>query len=309
MIAGFEHPTSGQISIGDRDVTALPPYQRDTGMVFQQFALFPHMTVGKNVAYGLRARGGYADSEIRERVHEMLELVELPDIEDRKPEQLSGGQQQRVALARALAPEPAVLLLDEPLASLDKKLRETMQKELREIQEKVNITTIFVTHNQTEAMTMSDRLVVMNDGQFEQVGEPSAVYDLPANRFVADFLGTSNLFQGRLSHRDGATFVDSDVGPLEVGQSPNNSADTVTVVVRPENVDIADKSTGGKNGVNVLPGTVEFKRNLGSVVHYHVSTTEGPEVITITQRTSSSYDLGTEVNLLIRPTDCLVLPE
>jgi putative spermidine/putrescine transport system ATP-binding protein len=195
MIAGFEHPTSGTIRLGGQDVTALPPAKRDTNTVFQQYALFPHMTVAQNVEYGLRVRG-VGKTERRQRAGAALEMVQLSGQAARKPEQLSGGQQQRVALARALVGRPKVLLLDEPLGALDLKLREQMQVELKAIQREVGITFVIVTHDQDEALTLSDRLAVFNDGRIEQVGAAREVYENPANRFVADFVGTSNVLDG-----------------------------------------------------------------------------------------------------------------
>ena len=304
MLAGFVKPTSGRISIGETDVTSLPPYRRDIGMVFQHFALFPHLTVGENVAYGLRSSGEYTDEEIETRVREMLALVQLPDTGHRKPDELSGGQQQRIALARALAPEPEVLLLDEPLASLDKKLREQMQKELKEIQDRVGITTLFVTHNQTEAMAMSDRLVVMNDGEFEQIGAPTEVYDNPTSEFVADFLGTSNIFEGTTTFDDPDTVVAEDI-ELRVGSRP--TTERSTVVVRPEDVRIAPPD-GEHNGANVISGTVDFKRNLGNAVQYHVKTDAGREMLALSQRRDSVFDERARVDLLVDPDDCLLIP-
>ena len=248
-IAGFERPTEGSVSIGGVDVTHAPPYERNTGMVFQDFALFPHMTVTENVAYGMEVSGEYTDEEIDARVAEMLELVELPGVGDRTPDQLSGGQQQRIALARALAPRPDALLLDEPLASLDKKLREGMQVELRRIQQEVGITTVFVTHNQEEALTMSDRLAVMNEGRFEQVGPPETVYNEPETRFVADFLGTANLFDGTVSSvEDGYATVDCEDVSIRVRN--RNGVDpgaTVSVVTRPERFTMRDSDAGTRD--------------------------------------------------------------
>lgn len=195
LIAGFEQPTAGTVKLGGKDVTALPPAQRDTNTVFQQYALFPHMTVAQNVEYGLRVRG-VGKAERRRRAGEALEMVQLAGHATRKPAELSGGQQQRVALARALVGRPRVLLLDEPLGALDLKLREQMQVELKAIQREVGITFVIVTHDQDEALTLCDRLVVLNNGRIEQIGPAREVYDNPANRFVADFVGTSNVLDG-----------------------------------------------------------------------------------------------------------------
>jgi putative spermidine/putrescine transport system ATP-binding protein len=200
MIAGFERPTSGEIYLHGRNVTALPPYERDVNTVFQDYALFPHMTVGDNIAYGPMIRQ-MPKAERRRRVEEMLELVRLPGLARRKPSQLSGGQRQRVALARALINQPRVLLLDEPLGALDLKLRQEMQIELKSLQQRLGITFIYVTHDQEEALSMSDRLAVMNHGRVEQVGPPAAVYEQPATTFVAGFVGTTNLIEGALAQQ------------------------------------------------------------------------------------------------------------
>ena len=198
MIGGFEQPTSGLIELQGKDVTWLPPYKRNVNTVFQNYALFPHLTIFENVAFGLRRRK-VKDSEIKSRVSEMLRLVELPGYERRKPTQISGGQAQRVALARALINRPAVLLLDEPLGALDLKLRKQMQVELKRIQQEVGITFIYVTHDQEEAMTMSNRIAVMNRGQYEQLGDPESLYERPTTRFVAGFLGVSNLLPATIA--------------------------------------------------------------------------------------------------------------
>src|SRR5690348_12885246 len=195
LIAGFEQPTSGSILLHGQEMAGVPPFERDVNTVFQDYALFPHMTVGQNVAYGLMIKK-VPKSEINKRVTDMLEMVRLPGLENRKPSQLSGGQRQRVALARALVNRPRVLLLDEPLGALDLKLRQQMQIELKAIQQQVGITFIFVTHDQEEALTMSDRLAVFNGGRIEQVGGPAEVYERPATAFVAGFVGTSNLLRG-----------------------------------------------------------------------------------------------------------------
>ena len=195
MIGGFEEPTSGRIELQGKDVTWLPPYQRSVNTVFQSYALFPHLSIADNIAFGLRRRK-VAEPEVRARVAEMLELVELRGFEDRRPGKISGGQAQRVALARALINRPAVLLLDEPLGALDLRLRKQMQVELKRIQQEVGITFIYVTHDQEEALTMSDRIAVMNHGRYEQLGDPASLYERPATRFVAGFLGASNLLPG-----------------------------------------------------------------------------------------------------------------
>src|SRR6478752_7336606 len=207
MIAGFDLPTAGRVLLEGQDVTRVPPYKRNVNTVFQQYALFPHMNIRDNVAFGLRSRGGIGEAEIRRRVGEMLEVVRLGDFAGRRPSQLSGGQQQRVALARALVNLPSALLLDEPLAALDLKLRQAMQIELKRIQREVGITFVFVTHDQEEALTMSDRIAVMSQGRVEQIGSPRELYERPRTRFVAGFIGTSNLISGTVRELDGSTAV------------------------------------------------------------------------------------------------------
>src|SRR5918994_1247319 len=224
MIAGFEEPTSGQILLHGRDMVGVPPFRRDVNMVFQQYALFPHMDVFENVAFGLRRKKVDKD-EIRRRVAEALALVELEGRETRKPRQLSGGQQQRVALARALVNRPRALLLDEPLGALDLKLRQAMQLELKRIQREVGITFVYVTHDQEEALTMSDRIAVMNRGRIEQVSAPEDVYERPTTTFVAGFIGVSNLMPGKVVESSGSrTRVHLDAG-VEVDVSQNGFAD------------------------------------------------------------------------------------
>ncbi|HZD10658.1 MAG TPA: ABC transporter ATP-binding protein [Candidatus Binatia bacterium] len=239
MVAGFEQPTEGQIYIKDQPVAGIPAHRRPVNTVFQSYALFPHMTVAQNVAFGLEMKKTPRD-EIKRRVSEVLELVQLPEMGERKPGQLSGGQQQRVALARALVNRPQVLLLDEPLGALDLKLRKAMQLELKQIQSEVGITFIYVTHDQEEALTMSNRIAVISDGVVQQVGEPRQIYEHPTNRFVADFIGETNFVSARLvAPGDPATLAIGDLtvlGALDGRDVPAGSA--ITLAIRPEKINI-----------------------------------------------------------------------
>ncbi|WP_024509948.1 ABC transporter ATP-binding protein [Bradyrhizobium sp. ARR65] len=246
MVAGFVEPTSGTVSINGADMTHQPPYRRDTGMVFQSYALFPHMTVAENIAFGLENLKWPRDKR-EARVEEMLKLVELPHLAHRFPSQLSGGQQQRIALARALAMRPAVLLLDEPFSNLDALLRVRMREELREVVRTVNVTTLFVTHDQEEALTMSDRIVVMNAGHVEQVGTPGDIYEAPSTPFVARFIGWCSLLKGMVGP-DGA-FTSS----AELRLTGNWSAGPSTAVIRPEHIKLsADSAAGSSHQARVL---------------------------------------------------------
>jgi spermidine/putrescine transport system ATP-binding protein len=270
MIGGFEQPTSGLIELQGQDVTWLPPYRRNVNTVFQNYALFPHLTIFENVAFGLR-RKHVPDADVRARVRDMLRLVELPGYEARRPNQISGGQAQRVALARALINRPAVLLLDEPLGALDLKLRKQMQVELKRIQQEVGITFIYVTHDQEEAMTMSDRIAVMRRGRFEQLGDPEALYERPSTRFVAGFLGVSNLLPGRIEPSGGSYAVVrlADETRLRVPRAMTNGASDVEVGVRPEKIRMA--AAGESQGdANVLVGTVRDASYLGVSTQYIV---------------------------------------
>jgi len=267
MIAGFEQPTAGTITVDGVDITHAPPNKRNVGMVFQSYALFPNMTVADNVGFGLRVRKRPKD-QIKKRVGELLELMNLPDRANRYPYQLSGGQQQRVALARALAIEPEVLLLDEPLSALDAKIRVALRKEIRSIQRQLGITTVYVTHDQEEAMSLSDRVVVMSDGKIEQIGAPPDIYNFPATPFVASFVGTLNLLP--------ATIVDPAEGRISIdGQEiraskPIDLTGNATVALRPEAVRLGE--TGGRNH---LRGTVEDVSFLGSIVRTRVRIGDG----------------------------------
>jgi ABC-type Fe3+/spermidine/putrescine transport system ATPase subunit len=256
LVAGLEDPTSGRILFDDRDVTQLPTQERNTAVVPQTWALWPHMTVFDNVAYGLRLRrkkANLTEEEIRRRVREVLELVDLTGLEGRRPFQLSGGQQQRVALARALVVQPEVLLLDEPLANLDAKLRVELREEVRKIAKRLSITTIYVTHDQEEAMAVADRIAVMNAGRLQQVGRPEEIYHKPANFFVATFIGRSNVLRGRVVEAKGEAAA-VDVGFPIAAQTPHKltPGEEVDVVVRPEDIFI------GGGGVKCVVEDVVF---------------------------------------------------
>jgi spermidine/putrescine transport system ATP-binding protein len=276
MIGGFEEPTSGLIELQGQDVTWLPPYKRNVNTVFQSYALFPHLTIFENVAFGLRRRK-VSNSEIKSRVTEMLRLVELPGYEQRKPTQISGGQAQRVALARALVNKPAVLLLDEPLGALDLKLRRQMQVELKRIQQEVGITFIYVTHDQEEAMTMSDRIAVMNSGRYEQLGDPESLYERPATRFVAGFLGISNLLPGDVEGSDGgyATVRLADDSRVRAPMASTNGHVRVNVGVRPEKIRLREASEAAPSGHNELTGVVKDASYLGVSTQYQVEARGG----------------------------------
>jgi spermidine/putrescine transport system ATP-binding protein len=292
MIGGFEEASAGTIFLGDADVTGLPPFKRDVNTVFQNYALFPHLSVYENVAFGLR-RKRTTDGEIRKRVAEMLDLVELPGYERRKPSQLSGGQQQRVALARALINHPRVLLLDEPLGALDLKLRKQMQIELKRIQTEVGITFIYVTHDQEEAMTMSDRIAVMRHGTIEQLGPPEELYERPTTAFVAGFLGVSNLLDGNVVARDGAWATVRLGNGAEVRAPADrvNGAASVRVGVRPEKLKVVP--TAGDQGMtngedNCLQGTILDASYIGVSTQYLVETSDGHRVIVYAQNLETS---------------------
>jgi len=267
IIAGFEVPTSGRILLRGRDVTGLPPYDRDVNTVFQDYALFPHMTVGENVEYGLRVKGVPRGDRARRRA-EALRMVRLEGFDLRKPAQLSGGQRQRVALARALVNRPAVLLLDEPLGALDLKLRQQMQIELKAIQQDVGLTFIYVTHDQEEALTMSDRLAVMNAGRIEQVGSPAEVYERPSTGFVAGFVGVSNVLAGEAARAIAGT--------------------DHAFTVRPEKIRLVEREDRPQRGESSATGTVKDVVYLGALTRYIVSLDVGGELVVIQQNLAVS---------------------
>jgi spermidine/putrescine transport system ATP-binding protein len=317
-IAGLERPTEGTIAIGGRDMTNVPPYERNAGLVFQGYALFPHKTVGENIGFGLKMQGVGAE-ERETRVAEILDLVNLPGFEDRQPSELSGGQQQRVALARALVIEPSVLLLDEPLSNLDLKLRKQMRFELQRIQDELGITTVYVTHDQEEALSMSDQILVMNQGRVEQQGSPIEIYNEPANEFVADFIGETNLFSGTIDRRQNGTYelwlngvdhgrpfaVSTDATAAGLG-----GGDAVNINLRPEDLsldhDVVDAD-------NVFSGTITAQTFLGKDTRLLVSLDGDSEdellVETSGQRGQQQFDTGDEVDVGWDPADCLLIPE
>ncbi len=316
MIGGFEEVSAGTIYLGDVDVTGLPPFKRATNTVFQNYALFPHLSIYENIAFGLRRRK-LPDAEVREKVGTMLELVELPGYEKRKPSQLSGGQQQRIALARALVNNPQVLLLDEPLGALDLKLRKQMQVELKRIQNEVGITFIFVTHDQEEAMTMSDRIAVIHRGRIEQLGTPEDLYERPATDFVARFLGVSNLLEAQVAGSDDR-FTSMRLKDGTIVRAPAgmvNGATEVRVGVRPEKLRIIaleDGESGVTTDLNAIEGTVLDSSYMGVSTQYLIATPYDHRVIVYAQNleTAGASEVlsdGQRVRLTWKPQHTFVI--
>ena len=318
MIGGFELPTAGRILLRGRDITVDPPDKRPVNMVFQNYALFPHLDVGDNIAFGLK-RKNVAKPDIEKRVDEALELVHLEGYGRRKPNQLSGGQQQRVALARALVNRPNVLLLDEPLGALDLKLRKRLQIELKRIQIEVGITFVYVTHDQEEALTMSDRIAVMNRGKVEQVGTPEALYERPATRFVADFIGTTNLLRGEVV----STAAECAVVRLGSGETcrvaggGRSIGDSVDISLRPEAISIVERDAGpGSDPAGATPtvagswslsGIIEQAAYLGASVQYQVRTDGGSAMTVLAPKVGTRLPVGSHVALSWPPDEALVL--
>ncbi|WP_420392165.1 ABC transporter ATP-binding protein [Acuticoccus sp.] len=305
MLAGFEPPTHGEIFLDGRPIGQLPPHKRGIGMVFQNYALFPHMTVGENLAYPLRVRG-MARSEIRERVERALAMVELSGFSGRRPAQLSGGQQQRVAVARALVFEPNLVLMDEPLGALDKQLREQMQYEIKHIHENLGVTVVYVTHDQTEALTMSDRVAVFNDGIIQQLSPPAELYEHPANSFVAQFIGENNKLSGRVSRLEGGTCeVTLDTGATVRAHPVNVEGEgaRTTLSLRPERV------TLGGEGDTVLNGRVEELIYLGETLRARLTVEGNDHFIVKVPNRSGRADLaeGASVAVGWAASDCHAL--
>ena len=314
MIGGFELPTSGRIELRGRDVTLETPERRPVNMVFQSYALFPHLSVFDNVAFGLRRRK-VPDADVRRRVGATLELVRLTGYDRRGPGELSGGQQQRVALARALVCEPTVLLLDEPLGALDLKLRRQLQVELKRVQVEVGITFVYVTHDQEEALALSDRIAVMNGGRIEQLGTPEELYDRPRTRFVADFIGTTNLLAGTVVSvaGDGAILELEAGGRCVVGADGLAPGEAVEIAVRPEALELVPRpagdpgAAGGANAGSWLRGMIEQSAYLGMSISYQVRTDGGPRVVASVPRMQGRLATGTPVEVRWRSADALVL--
>jgi putative spermidine/putrescine transport system ATP-binding protein len=310
MIAGFETPDIGAIRVDGTDITHVPAHKRDMGMVFQNYALFPHRTVAENVAFGLRMRG-IDKAAIASKVKAALAMVELAGLEDRRPGQLSGGQQQRVALARAIVIEPRVLLCDEPLGALDKKLRQQMQFELKQLQKTLGLTLVFVTHDQEEALAMSDRIAVMNCGRVEQIGTPVEIYDQPLTRFVADFIGDTNIFRGER--------VTTDAGPgLAVGHGliltlppPAPGIDVLSVALRPEKIRLSSGAAGNTANGSSAQGTIESTNFLGGAVLYRIAREGGHRVLAQQPNAGAGgvFVPGQMVRLDWNPTDLVVLKD
>jgi spermidine/putrescine transport system ATP-binding protein len=309
LIAGFEQPTSGEVLIDGREMSRVPPNRRPVNTVFQNYALFPHMNVAKNVGYGLTVRR-VPRAERARRVAQALSLVQLDEVAHRKPSQLSGGQQQRVALARALVNEPALLLLDEPLGALDLKLRKAMQLELKQLQEKVGITFVYVTHDQEEALTMSDRIAVMNEGLILQLGDPVTLYEQPANRFVADFIGESNFLHATVVAVQETT-AELNVGGQRVrastGAEPLAPGQEVWITLRPEKAVLASRDVAG------LAGRVREKVYIGTDTRYLVEVASGEMAIVRVQNAPGSdrpvFRRGDEVTVCWDAQDARVVPE
>jgi putative spermidine/putrescine transport system ATP-binding protein len=290
MVAGLQQPDAGTIALNGASVAELPPYRRDIGMVFQNYALFPHMTVRRNVAFPLEMRG-LGRTEIARLVDEALQLVKLPDHGDRLPRQLSGGQQQRVALARAMVYRPALLLMDEPLGALDRKLREQLQLEIKRVHRERGISVLYVTHDQEEALTMSDRIAVFNRGRIEQIGTPEELYDTPATRFVAGFIGDTNLLSGRaLAVSDGICEVETAAGRIKASVRQQFAAGgPVVVAVRPERLVLTSLQEGGTG----LSGSITDVIFLGTARKYVVRLVDGTECVVLRQVSDPPFDLGT----------------
>jgi putative spermidine/putrescine transport system ATP-binding protein len=293
MIAGFIQPTNGSVMIGGRDLTDTPPYRRNLGIVFQNYAVFPHLNVFENVAFGLRRRNQPKDV-IETKTIESLKRVKLDHLRDRLPKQLSGGQQQRVAIARALAIEPDVLLLDEPLSNLDAKLRLEVRHEIHRLQRDLGITTVMVTHDQEEALSLGDRLIVMDKGKIQQIGTPQEIYDSPSNLFVADFIGRTNVLHGKANNADPHVFITS--GNLKL-VCRNSATGCPSVVIRPESIQIHREATAGSR--QVIPATIEDITYLGSICEVTLKLkTEETLTASIGTNTTAQLQLATGQRVL-----------
>lgn len=301
LLAGFERPTGGTVSVDGKRIDQLPPHKRNMGVVFQNYALFPHMTIAENVAFPLKMRSS-TKADTQERVKRVLDMVQLGTMLERKPSQLSGGQQQRVALARALVFEPKVVLMDEPLGALDKQLRERMQLDIRELHHRLGLTIVFVTHDQSEALTMSDRIAVFNRGKIEQIGSPSQIYDHPATQFVAEFIGETNLIDGKVSStHNGQTQIRLANGQdIRVdAQTPLHAGQDIRLSLRPERLRLNIDDASGNN----LPATVRDIVYHGD--HLRVALDfAGQSLVTKADRSFQTMKIGDQVTLSFAPADC-----
>jgi putative spermidine/putrescine transport system ATP-binding protein/spermidine/putrescine transport system ATP-binding protein len=310
MIAGLEIPTEGDIYIKGKRVNDMPIHKRNLGMIFQNYALFPHKTIFDNVAFGLKYRD-FPKSEIKKKVQQTLEMVRLPGVENRMPSQLSGGQQQRIALARAIVIQPDVLLMDEPLSALDENLREDMRREIDNLQQMLGVTTIFVTHDQREALSMSDRIVVMNQGLVQQKGSPEEVYNYPLNHFVADFLGHSNFFNAVVEKREGENVtVRVDDRNEVIAQHPGDwtQGQTVELVVRAQRLNIFRRGSQEPDStVNLFDGKIKDRSYMGGEVSYFVELENGTVIHVIKIATLHPLRRGEEVTIQMPPKDCSLL--
>lgn len=309
IIGGFVYPTTGDVHINGEIMAEAPPYRRPVNTVFQNYALFPHKTVAQNIAFGLQMKK-VPKAEISDAVERSLDLIQLPGYGERKPSELSGGERQRVALARALINEPTILLLDEPLSALDLKLRKQMQLELKALQRKVGITFVYVTHDQGEALALSDRIAVMNDGKILQVGTPSEIYDSPQNRFVADFIGTSNFLEGTLISKK-AVVLKTEL-PLKIVCTPNSALPLntpVTVAIRPERFNL--RTTPASDAANSLRGVIQDESYLGTTLQYTVQTDYPTPLIAHQQNTGARethrFQRGDTVYLQWTPENAIIL--
>jgi putative spermidine/putrescine transport system ATP-binding protein/spermidine/putrescine transport system ATP-binding protein len=308
MVSGLEKPSSGDIRIGDKRINDVPIHKRNLGLVFQNYALFPHRTIAENIAFGLKYRD-VPKADVAQKVKEALDVVRLPGVEDRYPSQLSGGQQQRIAMARAIVIEPDVLLLDEPLSALDANLREEMRVELKAIQDRIGVTTIFVTHDQSEALAMSDKIIVMSAGRIEQIGAPQEVYNNPASEFVANFLGASNLMDVTVAARSHET-VTLDVPhfgktPIPASNAINlGDATSGRLVVRAEKLHLSDGAA--PEGMVSARGTVEAVDYQGQVARYFVRIGD-TQLQAMNMIEGSPFAQGAEVSVVLKPADCSVL--
>jgi putative spermidine/putrescine transport system ATP-binding protein len=308
IIAGLVEPTRGRLVIRGADMTRVPPHRRNLAMVFQQYALFPHMTVEENVWFGLRMRG-VSFRAAAARVSEALKLVRMDEFRSRYPSQLSGGQQQRIGLARCLVVQPAVLLLDEPFGALDRQLRDGMQRELRELQQRLGITTVFVTHDQEEALAISDRIVVMSRGRIEQVGTPEEIYRRPASLFVASFVGTANIWRGRcLESSARATTIEVLGQKLMIGALPVQPGENIVVVVRPENVLPWNGDGNTRDETLTIAGPVKQDVYKGNSRHLVIATNTGEEAIALVPGDTAT-DRHDNLRLLVPRHDLLVFPD